>query len=135
MTIEDQIKDEKLQYNINKEANIEQAKFTYSPLGKAFNKQTKTIEEQGKKQAEALANLKLKEIKPKATKPNEYGDYFLNGLAKIRESSETIDFNNSIYSYKGNSAPIKFIGYKGPIHIFKSIHNGDISLEDIKKSK
>ena len=28
---------------------IEQAKFTYSPLGKAFEKQTKTIEEQGKK--------------------------------------------------------------------------------------
>ena len=28
---------------------IEQAKFSYSPLGKAFEKQTKTIEEQGKK--------------------------------------------------------------------------------------
>ena len=27
---------------------IEQAKFAYSPLGKAFRKQTKTIEEQGK---------------------------------------------------------------------------------------
>ena len=78
MTIENQIKDEKLQYDINREAAkisalssgkidkyeyltgedilpsgqqqiIEQAKFTYSPLGKAFNKQTKTIEEQGKK--------------------------------------------------------------------------------------
>ena len=77
MTIEDQIKDEKLQYNINREAAkisalssgkidkyeyltgeeilpsnqqkiIEQAKFIYSPLGKAFEKQTKTIEDQGK---------------------------------------------------------------------------------------
>ena len=86
MTTEDQIKDEKLQYNINKEAAkisalssgkidkheyltgeeilpsnqqqiIEQAKFTYSPLGKAFEKQTKTIEDQGKKQVDALANL------------------------------------------------------------------------------
>ena len=28
---------------------IEQAKFTYSPLGRAFEKQTKTIEDQGKK--------------------------------------------------------------------------------------
>ena len=72
MTIEDQIRDEKLQYDINKEAAkialssgkidkyeyltgekilpanqqqiIEQAKFTYSPLGK----QTKTIEDQTK---------------------------------------------------------------------------------------
>ena len=32
---------------------IEQAKFTYSPLGKAFEKQTKTIEDQGKKQIKA----------------------------------------------------------------------------------
>ena len=78
MTIEDQIKDEKLQYDINREAAkisalssgkcdkykhltgeeilpsnqqqiIQQAKFTYSSLGKAFEKQTKTIEDQGKK--------------------------------------------------------------------------------------
>ena len=40
---------------------IEQARFTYSPLGKAFNKQIKTIEDQGKKQVDALENLKLKE--------------------------------------------------------------------------
>ena len=77
MTIEDQIRDEKLKYDINREAEkisalssgkidkyeyltgeeilpsnqqqiIEQAKFTYSPLGKAFEKQTKTIEDQTK---------------------------------------------------------------------------------------
>ena len=33
---------------------IEHAKFTYSPLGKAFKKQTKTIEGQGEKQIKAL---------------------------------------------------------------------------------
>ena len=78
MTINDQIKDETLQYDINREAAkisasssgklhkyeyltgedilpsnqqqiIEQTKFTYSPLGKAFDKQIKTIEDQGKK--------------------------------------------------------------------------------------
>ena len=78
MTIEDQIKDEKLQYDINREVAkmsalssckidqyeyltgeeilpsnqqqiIEQAKFIYSPLGKAFEKQTKSIEDQGEK--------------------------------------------------------------------------------------
>ena len=87
MTINDQIKDEKLQYDINREAAkisalssgklhkykyltgedilpskqqqiIEQTKFTYSPLGKAFEKQTKTIEDHGKKQVEVLENLK-----------------------------------------------------------------------------
>ena len=35
---------------------IEQAKFADSPLGKAFGKQTKTIEEQGKKQVDAITN-------------------------------------------------------------------------------
>ena len=77
MAIEDQIRDKKLQYDINREAAkisslssgktdkyeyltgedifssnhqqlIQQAKFTYSPLGKAFEKQTKTIKDQGK---------------------------------------------------------------------------------------
>ena len=33
---------------------IEQAKFTYSPLGKAFEKQRKKIEEQVKKQVKVL---------------------------------------------------------------------------------
>ena len=35
---------------------IEQAKFTYSPLGKAFEKQRKTIEDQVEKQIKAIQN-------------------------------------------------------------------------------
>ena len=90
MTIDDQIRDEKLQYDINREAAkisslssgkihkyeylnsedilpstnqqiIEQVRFTYSPLRKAFEKQIKTVRDQGKKQVDALENLKLKE--------------------------------------------------------------------------
>ena len=85
MTIDDKIKDEKLQYDTNREAPkisvlssgkidkneyltveeilpsdqsgiIEQTKFTYSPLGKVFEKQ---IEDQGINQLEALKTLKL----------------------------------------------------------------------------
>ena len=37
-----------------KQQIIEQAKFTYSPLGKAFQKQTKTIEDQREKQIKAI---------------------------------------------------------------------------------
>ena len=165
MTIEDQIKDEKLQYDINREAAkisvlssgkidkyeyftgeemlpsnqqqiIEQANFTYSPLGKAFEKQTKTIEDQGKKQVDALAGLKPKEIKPRDTKTNEYGDYFLDELAKIGESYEPIDFNNLIYQFKNpNISSISFSKFKGPMHTFKRIHQGDTTLEDIEKEQ
>ena len=53
---------------------IEQAKFTYFRLGKAFEKQIKTIEDQGIKQVEAL---KLEENQePKSTEglfPKEIG--------------------------------------------------------------
>ena len=78
MTINDQIRDEKLEHDINREAVkipllssgeigkyeyltdedilpsnqqqiIEQARFTYSPLGKAFEKKLKTIEDSRRK--------------------------------------------------------------------------------------
>ena len=83
MTIVDQIKDEKLQDDINREAAklsallsskihkyeyltgkyilpsnqqqiTEQAKFTYSPLAKAFDKQIKTIKDEGEKEIKAI---------------------------------------------------------------------------------
>ena len=83
MTINVQIRDEKVQYDINREAAkisalssdkirkyeyltgenillsnqqqiIEQARFTYFLLGKAFEKQIKTTEDQGEKQTDAL---------------------------------------------------------------------------------
>ena len=83
MTIDDQIRDEKLRYDINREAAkvstlslgkidkyeylageemspfnqkqiIQQARFTYSPLGKVFEKQTKTIKDQGEEQVKTI---------------------------------------------------------------------------------
>ena len=45
----------------NQQQVIEQTKFTYFPLGKAFEKQIKTIEDQGQKQVEALKDLKPEE--------------------------------------------------------------------------
>ena len=40
----------------NQKQIIEQDKFINSPLEKAFEKQTKTIEEQGTKQIDAITN-------------------------------------------------------------------------------
>ena len=45
----------------NQKQITEQTEFTYSPLGKTFEKQTKTIEDQRTKQADALKNLILKD--------------------------------------------------------------------------
>ena len=91
MAINDQIRDEKLRYDINREAAkisalssgkihkyeyltgedilpsnqqqiIEQTKFTYSPLGKAFGKQIKEIEDHGEKQIKAIEDHGDKEV-------------------------------------------------------------------------
>ena len=75
--------------------------------------------------------MKLREIKP-----NKYVDYFIDGLAKIRESYKPIDFNDLTYNFKDLRIPsVGFIKFKGPLHIFKSINNGDIPLEDIEKEQ
>ena len=44
----------------------EQAKFSYFPLGKAFEEQIKAIEDQGQKQVDALKILKPKSIESKS---------------------------------------------------------------------
>ena len=47
----------------NQQQIIAQAKCTYSPLGKAFGKQTKTIKDQGEKQIKTIEEESNKQIK------------------------------------------------------------------------
>ena len=57
------------------DASLASKRFEYSPLGKAFEKQIKAIEEQGEKQASAtqnvLAAIKSSEIDPQKELPSE----------------------------------------------------------------
>ena len=140
MTINDQIKDEKLQYDINREAAKisalssgkihkyeyltsedilpsnqqqikEQVKFTYSPLVKTFEKRIKAIEDQGKRQVEALENLKDTneqvvntnddyEDKLLHSKEQEvYRKIYTKRLNKIEELIKKIDDNNLYLPY------------------------------------
>ena len=91
----------------NQQQIIEQAKFTCFSLGKAFEKRTKTIKDQGEKQVDALGALKPKELKPKEVKPIECDNYLFNGLKEIRDSTKSIDFNNLIHSFKGPKINLK----------------------------
>ena len=135
MAIEDQIKDEKLQYDINREAAkisalssgkidkyeyltgeeilpsnqqqiIQQAKFSYSPLGKAFEKQIKTIKDQGEKQVKAIQDKQLvnnnnnDDYKDKLLLSKERGifkDIYNKRLDKIEELNNKIDYDNLEY--------------------------------------
>ena len=124
MAIEDKIRNEKLQYAIKREAAkmlalssgkidnyehltgkeilpldqsrlLEQAKFTYSDLKKAFGKQVKTIEDQVKKQAEALKVQKTKWIERIFPKDLDNSE-IQNKLNEIKELEEQINRNNWI---------------------------------------
>ena len=150
MTINDQIWDEKLQYHINREAAkisalssgkihkyeyltgedilpsnqqqiIEQAKFTYSPLGKAFKKQIKTIEDQRKKHADALENLKPKEqtkpIEGKSNNQSKTKIIFNNLISKrkniMNELYENFDYNNLKFEYVCPTKDVSFLWIYG----------------------
>ena len=53
-----------------------------------------------------------------------------------QESYKPIDFNDVTYNFKDlRIPPVSFIKFKGSFHIFKSINNGDIPLEDIEKDQ
>ena len=141
MTINDQIRDEKLQYDINREAAkisalssgkihkyeyltgedilpsnqqqiIEQAKFAYSPLGKSFERQIKTIEDQVQKQVYALESLKPKEQTKAITYISNqddnisiskeiYNEILEERMNEILKMSREINYSNLVYDFKG----------------------------------
>ena len=169
MTIEDQIKDEKLQYDINREAAkisvllsgkidkyeyltgeeilpsnqrqiIEQAKFTYFPLGKAFEKQTKTIKDQGINQVKAIQDNKQlvninnydDDYKDKLLHSKEreiFKDIYNKRLDKIEEINNKIDYNNVNYVVVGTGDEYNFNNLDDPLTLLNNIKKGKISMK------
>ena len=175
MSVDDQIRDEKLQYSINREAAkisslssgkihkyeyltgkdilpsnqqqiIEQAKFTYSPLGKAFEKKIKTIEDQGEKQIKAIHDQgRVKTIKKYACDDedstwisrqkeifNELADKRLN---EINELDKKVNLDDLIYRYQGNTPNEEFNKYDNALDLINKIRNGEIKLAEAKNDQ
>ena len=176
MTVNNQIRDEKLQFDISRKAAeisalssgkidkyeyvtgneilpsnqqqiIEQTKFTYSPLGKAFEKQIKTIKDQGEKQVEALKGLKPKEqTKPIDNKSHNKNNQSItanifNNLIKKRkdimnELNESVDYNKLYFKYVGKTKDVSFYEYMDSMKLFNEIENSRVRLHDaLKKQK
>ena len=173
MTINEQIRNEKLQYDLNREAakisalssgkihkyeyltgedillsnqqQIEQAKFTYSPLGKAFEKQIKTSKNQGEKQIDALENLNDtnkqvvnvnddNEDKLLHSKEREiFRKIYKKRLDKIEELSKKIDDNNLILTTLSAGETIDFTGKNYLLTLLKKIRDSKITLERAKE--
>ena len=172
MTINNQIRDEKLQYDIDRKAAeisakssgklhkyeyltgeeilpsnqqqiIEQAKFIYSSLGIAFEKQIKTTEDQGKKQIDALESLKPKEeTKPIEDKPNNQSRVAIifHELIKkrkdlMKELHDSVDYNNLKPEYVGPTEDVSFYEYKDSKELFNVIKDNQINFDDAVKRK
>ena len=103
----------------NQQQMIEQTKFTYSPLGKAFEKQIKTIKDQGEKQIKAIQDQgQVKTIKkyaydaedtPFISKQKEiFNELVDERLEKITDLDKKVNSDDLIYRYKGNIADVNF---------------------------
>ena len=180
MTIENQVKDEKLQYDINRKAAkisalssgkidkyeyltgeeilpsgrqqiIEQAKFIYSPLGKAFEKQTKTIKDQGEKQTKTIEDQgekQIKEIQDKKTEIYSDDDYknklllskereifkkiYNEKRNQIEEMNEEVDYRDLKYTIISSGEEFQYDETEDPILFLNDIKEGKISIEQAK---
>ena len=172
MTINDQIRGEKKQYDINREAAkisalssgkirkyeyltgkdilpsnqqriIEQAKFTYLPLGKGFEKQIKTTQDQGEKQIGILKDLKPKEqAKPMEDKFNNQSKAttLFNEVIKKRkkimsEFYDSVDYNNLDFKYLAPTKNVSFYEYMDSKEIFDAIKNYKIKYSEAKNKQ
>ena len=160
MTIEDQIKDEKLQYDINRQAAkisalssgkidkyeyltgeeilpsnqqqiIQQAKFNYSLLEKAIEKQIKTIEGQGEKQIKTIQDNKkqltnTKEVAIKNIVPeNILNDEAKKETEKISEIEKTVDREKLVYRASAFTYSFRTIRTFG-----RDIYHGEITFKE-----
>ena len=92
----------------NQQQIIQQAKFTYSPLGKALEKQIKIIKDQGEKQTKAIQDNQLVNINTNKdvnykdrlllSKEREiFKDIYNKRLDEIEEMNNEIDYDDLDY--------------------------------------
>ena len=130
----------------NQKQIIQQAKFTYFPLGKAFEKQIKTIEDQEKKQIDALKDLKDSE--KKKIHADDYNNKLIilkereifkniynKRLDKIEELDKKTDYYDLIFITKSKKRKTGFSRKKGPVDFLNEIKKGEITIEQAKDSQ
>ena len=115
-------------------------------MGKAFEKQIKTIEDQGEKQIKAIQNQRqVKTIKkyiydskdtPLISKPKEiFNELAYERLEKITDLNNKVNSDNLIYRYKVPAADAKFDKFDNALDIIDKIRNGETSLTDVKSNQ
>ena len=114
-------------------------------MEKAFEKQIKTIEDQGEKQIKAIQDQgQLKTIKkydydaedtPFISKQKEiFNELVDERLEKITDLDKKVNSDDLIYRYKGNTADVKFDEFDNALNIINKIQNDQITLADLKNN-
>ena len=120
---------------------IEQAKFTYSPLGRAFEKQSKAIKDQGEKQIEAIQDNKKQltdnndDYKNKLLLSKEreiFKNIYNERLDKIEDLNKIIHYNILKYTVLSTGEEFYFDKPDDPPVFLNDIKTGKISLEEGK---
>ena len=170
MTIDDKIRHEKLQYDIKRQAAkisalqsvktdkyeyltgegtlpsdqskfLEQAKFTCSPLGKAFEKQIKRLKSKEKNKW-MLLKIKTKDYQLHKDDHKDNHKYIYKEtfyeiinekLDEIKELIDEISLSDLTYYFKCNTARKTFNDLNNSRELFKKIKSGEIKLEEGKQ--
>ena len=126
MTIEDQIKDKKLQYDINREA----AKISALSSGKIDKYEYLTSEEILPSNLIDINDspivLKEKEIYTKLTEES---------FKKISNLDKKVDTNKLVFKYKGNNPDEYFSKFDNALDLINKIRDGEFSLNKSKDVK
>ena len=107
-------------------------------MGKAFENQIKTIEDQGEKQKQLKIRSKLKQSKNILMMMGIL--YLFNEpvderLKKIIDLDERINSSDLIYRYKGSNDDVNFDKFNNALDIIDKIRDGKIDLADVKHNK
>ena len=127
----------------NQQQIIDQTKFTYSPLGKTFDKQIKTIEDQEKKQVDTLKKLKPKEeTRPTEDKLNNrsrttiiFNDLINKRKELMNKLYDSVDYNNLKFEYASRAKNVSFYEYRDSKDLFKAIRSGQIGFSEAKNKQ
>ena len=112
-------------------------------MEKAFEKQTKTIKDQGQKQIDALQDLKPKEqTKPIEDKSNNqskatiiFNELFNKRKEIMSELYNSADYNNLKFEYVGPIKDVSFYEYKDSKELFNAIKNNQIKFNEVKNKQ
>ena len=110
-------------------------------MGKAFEKQTKTIEDQEEKQIKVIHDNKKQIANTNADYKNRlllskerenFKNIYYERLDKIEESNQKIDYNNLKYTVMSSGEEFEFDKSEDPLNFLNDINTGKISLEEAK---